>query len=221
MQSAHLLWSAFALTVCVCHITVILVYFMGLVENNETDYVSSILHHNRLYMNLMTFFVLLQLTACLGFVRIHARTSNATRVFVESLFLAVAWVGWCVLISKFSAGDDVSRLHFLGVGLFVGGGMVYFAFLIWEMYDVDQEEWVSAVLILLYIASVVLGLLFIYGYFSGWEAAWICEHLAFTIFSLAHFFLFYIDMNVEVEVETGVGLFDSLRIDLNYSGLQH
>jgi hypothetical protein len=66
----------------------------------------------------------------------------------------------------------------------------------------------------LYVASAVLGLLFIYGYFAGWEAAWLFEHLAFTIFSLAHFFLFYIDMNNEVEAR-GVGLFDSLRIDLS------
>jgi hypothetical protein len=214
MQSIHLLWSAFALVVCVCHITVILVYFLGLVKDHEKDYVSSILHHDRLYMNLMTFFVLLQLTACLGFVRIHARALNAVRVFIETLFLAVAWVGWCILISKFGTGSEVSRLHFLGVGLFVSGGVVYFAFLIWELYDVDREEWVSAILIVLYVASAVLGLLFIYGYFAGWEAAWLFEHLAFTIFSLAHFFLFYIDMNNEVEAR-GVGLFDSLRIDLS------
>jgi hypothetical protein len=134
------------------------------------------------------------------------------RVFIESLFLAVAWVGWCILISKFDAGDEVSRLHFFGVGLFVSGGVVYFAFLIWELYDENQEEWVCAVLVVLYVASTVLGLLFIYGYFAGWGAAWIFEHLSFTVFSLAHFFLFYIDMSDEVEAE-GFGLFDSLRID--------
>ena len=218
--TAHVLLFVFALLVCVGHITVILVHFFGLVRNsNRTDsYVSDLLQHNKLYMNLMTFFVLLQLTACFGFVRLHAHWSTATRVAVESLFLSLSWTGWCVLIvffedsssSSSSNGGNggqqqqqqYSRLHFMGVGLFVGGGVVYFAFLMWELYVANTttttelersgaSEWV---LVFLYITSAVLALLFIIGYFSGWESAWIFEHCAFVVFSMSHGYIFSLDV---------------------------
>ncbi len=191
--TAHVLLCVFALLVCAGHIAVILVHFFALVRDNRTNYVSDLLNHNKLYMHLMTFFVLLQLTACFGFVRLHAYFSTATRVAAESLFLSLSWIGWCVLILRFEDGEQVSRLHFLGVGLFVGGGVVYFAFLMWELYAANEREGLSGVLVLLYLASVVLGALFIFGYFSGWELAWICEHCAFVLFSLAHSYLFYLD----------------------------
>ena len=195
--TAHVLLFAFALLVCFGHITVILVHFFGLVgDSNRTDsYVSDLLHHNKLYMNLMTFFVLLQLTACFGFVRLHACWSTATRVAVESLFLSLSWIGWCVLIVFFEDGGQYSRLHFMGVGLFVGGGVVYFAFLMWELYVANEREGASEwVLMFLYFTSAVLALLFIIGYFSGWESAWIFEHCAFVVFSMSHGYIFSLDV---------------------------
>jgi hypothetical protein len=212
MFNAHLCLNVFALLVGVCHITVILVYFFGCVGEGKATYISDILNDNKLYMNLMTFFVLLQLTACYGFVRVHARSSNVTRVLVESMFLAVSWIGWCILILQYKAHGGVSRLHFLGVGLFVSGGVVYFAFLIWEMYASNQAEDAGGVLIFLYCASVALGFLFILGFFCGWGSAWIFEHAAFIVFSLAHNYLFYVDVREEVG-DLGSGIFDSLRIE--------
>ncbi len=90
----------------------------------------------------------------------------------------------------------MSRLHYLGVGLLVTGGVIYFAFLIWELYQVNQNAFASWVLMLLYFASVFLGALFIVGFFLDWGSSWIFEHLAFTAFSLAHIFLFSVDMCV-------------------------
>lgn len=190
---ARVLLSLFALVVCVGHISVIFVHFFGLVREHKSDYVSDLLNHNKLYMNLMTFFVLLQLTACFGFVRLHARRSTVTRVAIESLFLSLSWIGWCVLIARFEDGDRVSRLHFLGVGFFVGGGVVYFACLMWELYERNAHECFSGVLVLLYIVSVFSGIFFIVGYFSDWKSAWIFEHCGFMVFSLAHSYLFYLD----------------------------
>lgn len=212
MLNAHLFLNLFALLVGISHITVILVYFFGCVKESKATYVSDMLNNDKLYMNLMTFFVLLQLTACYGFVRMHALSSNVTRVLIESFFLAVSWVGWCILLIQYKTNGDVSRLHFLGVGLFVGGGVVYFACLIWEMYASNKAEGAGGVLIFLYCASVVLGFLFILGFFFKWGSAWIFEHAAFVVFSLAHNYLFYVDVREEVG-EMGHGLFDSLRIE--------
>jgi hypothetical protein len=194
--TAHVLLSVFALTVGVGHMAVILVHLLGLIREGRASFVSDLLSHNRLYMNLNTFFVLLQFTACFGFVRLHSRTSSAARVATESLFLSLSWFGWCVLILRYEDGSNgVSKLHFLGVGLFVGGGVVYFAFLMWELYVANERECFSGLLLLLYAASVVLGALFILGYFLGWESAWICEHCGFAVFSLSHSYLFFLDVS--------------------------
>ena len=207
-----MLFYIFSLAVGVGHLTVMLVYFFGLIRDGKVNYISDILSSNKLYMNLMTFFVLLQLTVCFGFVRVHTPASTATRVFTESLFLAVSWIGWCILISRYEVNGEVSRLHFMGVGLFVSGGVVYFAFLIWEMYD--RDKCVSGLLVLLYISSAVLGGLFLISYFAGWGVSWIFEHTAFIAFSLAHMVLFYNDMEAEAGVSVA-GLFDGIRIELD------
>ena len=78
MLNAHLCLNVFALLVGTCHIAVILVYFFGCVKDGSKNYISNILSNDKLYMNLMTFFVLLQLTVCFGFVRMHALTSSVT-----------------------------------------------------------------------------------------------------------------------------------------------
>ena len=210
MLNAHLCLNVFALLVGTGHIAVILVYFFGCVRDGSKNYISNILSNNKLYMNLMTFFVLLQLTACFGFVRMHALTSSVTRVFVECMFLAVSWIGWCVLIIRYKIHGEISYLHYLGVGLFVSGGVVYFAFLIWEMYASNEDE--HSVLVFLYCATVVFAFLFILGFFSEWDCAWIFEHAAFLMFSVAHNYLFYVDVRDDVS-EMGRGLFDSLRIE--------
>lgn len=181
----------FALVVSFGQFIVLLVYFWELVNDDKSNFVSDLLSHNRLYLNLMTFFVLLQLTACFGFVRLHSRLSSATRVAIESMFLALAWIGWCVLIVRYENGESISKMHFLGVGFFVGGGVVYFAFLIWELYE--ERNCDCSILCFLYTSSVTLGALFILGYFAGWVSAWIFEHLAFMTFSLSHAYLFYLD----------------------------
>jgi len=152
----------------------------------------------------------LQLTACFGFVRMHAMTSSVTRVFVECMFLAVSWIGWCVLIIRYKIHGEISYLHYLGVGLFVSGGVVYFAFLIMEMYASNEDE--HSVLVFLYCATVVFAFLFILGFFSEWDCAWIFEHAAFLMFTVAHNYLFYVDVRDDVS-EMGRGLFDSLRIE--------
>jgi len=210
MLNAHLCLNVFALLVGTCHIAVILVYFFGCVKDGSKNYISNILSNDKLYMNLMTFFVLLQLTVCFGFVRMHALTSSVTRVLVECMFLAVSWIGWCVLILQYKIHGEIAYLHFLGVGLFVSGGVVYFAFLIWEMYASSVDE--HSVLVFLYFATVVLALLFILGFFSEWDCAWIFEHAAFLMFSVAHNYLFYADARDDFG-EMGRGLFDSLRIE--------
>jgi hypothetical protein len=213
MYTARYLLSIFALLVGTGHITVILVYFLGLFRENKSDYVSDLLKNNVLYMNLMTFFVLLQLTACFGFVRLHAGRSTMTRLAIESMFLVMAWVGWCVLIVQSHSG--FSMLHFMGVGLFVGGSVVYFAFLIWELYVATECECTSRVLVVCYVTSVILCALFIFGYMLGWSSAWIFEHSAFTVFSLAHSYMFWVDAG---GYEERSGMFDDIQIDLNCSG---
>ena len=212
MNIARVMLSLFSLMAGIGQIVVIMVYFFGLLRDNDSEFVSDLLSSDPLFVNIMTFFVLLQLTACFGFVRIHSPDSTSTRVAIESMFLTVSWVGWCVLILRYkdpdSSGGDgssggVSKLHFLGVGLFLSGGVVYFAFLMWELYSSSNnnnrrngnECYASATLMLLYISSVVLGGLFIVGYFSGWSSAWIFEHCAFMLFSAAHIFLFCIEAN--------------------------
>ena len=201
----RVLLSLFSLMAGIGQIVVIMVYFFGLLRDNETEFVSDLLSSNDpLFVNVMTFFVLLQLTACFGFVRLHSPDSTSTRVAIESMFLTVSWVGWCVLILRYNNNNNtdgnnnndrrgVSKLHFLGVGLFLSGGVVYFAFLMWELYSRNRNGYASAALMLLYISSVVLGGLFIIGYFSGWSCAWIFEHCAFMLFSAAHIFLFCIE----------------------------
>ena len=212
--TAHVLLSIFALLVGLGHIAVILVYFFGLVRDKKTDFISDILFRDRLYMNLNTFFVLLQLTACFGFVRLHAPFSTATRVALESMFLSVSWVGWCALNLKYNAVGEVSRFHFLGVGLFVSGGMVYFAFLMWELYVANRRESVNWLLVLLYIMSVAFGGLFILGYFAEWAFAWIFEHFAFIVFSLAHSYLFWLDFcNAEEEEYVESAIFSGVKIN--------
>jgi hypothetical protein len=213
MRVSHLLFYIFSLAVGTGHLTVILVYFFGLIRDGKVNYISDILSSDKLYMNLMTFFVLLQLTVCFGFVRVHTPASNATSVLVELLFLALSWIGWCILIIQYEVNGEVSRLHYMGVGLFVCGGVVYFAFLIWELYN--RDACVSWVLILLYISSAVLGFLFIVSYFAGSGTAWIFEHTAFIAFSLAHMVLFYQDMEGEAGGSVA-GLFDGVRIELNF-----
>jgi hypothetical protein len=187
--------SIFALVVGIGHIVVIMVYFFGLIRDNDSEFVSDLLSSDPLYVNIMTFFVLLQLTACFGLVRLNSSRSTLFRVAVESVFLAVSWVGWCILIIRYRTDNGVSKLHFLGVGLFVSGGVVYFAFLIWEMYRANGNEYANATLMLLYISSIVLGFLFIYGYFSGWGSSWVFEHCAFMLFSASHIFLFCMESN--------------------------
>jgi hypothetical protein len=165
-------------------------------------------------MNLNTFFVLLQLTACFGFVRLHAPLSTATRVALESMFLSVSWVGWCALNLKYNAEGEVSRFHFLGVGLFVSGGMVYFAFLMWELYVANRRQNVNWLLVLLYIMSVAFGGLFILGYFAEWAFAWIFEHFAFIVFSLAHSYLFWLDFcSAEEEEYVESAIFNGVKIN--------
>ena len=215
MLNPHICLNLFALLVGTCHIAVILVYFFGSLKDGSRNYISHILSNNRLYMNLMTFFVLLQLSVCFVFVRMHALTSSVTRVLVECLFLAVAWIGWCVLIIQYKIHGEVSHLHFLGVGLFVGVGMVYFAFLIWEMHASSEDE--DSVLVSLYCATVVLAFLFILGFFCKWDCAWIFEHAAFLMFSVAHNYLFYADVRCDEEMRRG--LFDSLRIEPKHTCL--
>jgi hypothetical protein len=208
MCDAHFILSLFALSVGICHLVVILVYFFGLVHAGTAKYVSSLLSNDAMYMNLMTFFVLLQLTTCFGFVRLHTYWSTGLRIVTESLFLAISWIGWCILIICYKVEGSVSRLHYLGVGLFVTGGVIYFAFLIWELYRVNQNAYASWVLMLLYFASVFLGALFIIGFFLDWKSSWIFEHLAFTAFSLAHIFLFSVDMCAE-----HISMFKGVRIE--------
>lgn len=212
MRVSYVLFYTFSLAVGVGHLAVLLIYFIGLIMDKKVNYISDILSSDKLYLNLMTFFVLLQLTVCFGFVRVHAPISNATRVLIELLFLTVSWIGWCILISRFEYNGDVSRLHFMGVGLFVTGGVVYFAFLIWEMYDANREKGVSRVLVLLFISSAVLGVLFIITYFAGSSVSWIFEHCAFIAFSLAHIVLFSNDMEEEAGVSVA-DLFDNVRIE--------
>ncbi len=65
----------------------------------------------------------------------------------------------------------------------------------------------------LYLVSVVFGALFVIGFFNGWGAAWVFEHLAFMAFAASHFFLFLVDLCAEVD--GGGGMFDGLRIELS------
>ena len=214
--TAHILLSVFALLVGLGHISVILVYFFGVIGDNKSDFISDILFRDRFYMNINTFFVLLQLTACFGFVRLHASSSTATRVALESIFLSVSWVGWCILNIRYNAVGEVSRMHFLGVGLFVSGGMVYFAFLMWELYVANRRESVNWLLVILYFMSIAFGALFILGYFAEWASAWIFEHFAFMVFSLAHSYLFCLDLSGDIdgdELEEESTIFDGMRID--------
>ena len=67
MNVARMMLSLFALVVGFGHIIVIMVYFFGLLRNNDAEFVSDLLSSDRLYVNIMTFFVLLQLTACLAY----------------------------------------------------------------------------------------------------------------------------------------------------------
>jgi hypothetical protein len=213
--TAHVLMTVFAMFVALGHVSVLLVYFFGVVRAKKTDFVSDILSRDRLYMNLNTFFVLLQLSACFALVRFHAPFSTAGRVAVESMFLSVSWVGWCVLNLKYNSGGEVSRMHFLGVGLFVSGGIVYFAFLMWELYMANRRERVSGLLVLLYFMSVVFGGLFILGYFAGWTIAWVFEHSAFIVFSMAHSYLFWLDLcgdEDEEEEFTGSSFLNNVRL---------
>ena len=220
MNVARMMLSLFALVVGFGHIIVIMVYFFGLIRNNDAEFVSDLLSSDQLYVNIMTFFVLLQLTACFGFVRLYSPDSTLCRVAVESMFLAVSWIGWCVLIIRYKSESGVSRLHFLGVGLFVSGGVVYFAFLMWEIYRRDGNEYANFTLMLLYISSIVLGFLFICGYFSGWSSSWIFEHLAFMLFSAAHIFLFCMEARdcPENNSNEASDFFNGVRIECDSSG---
>jgi hypothetical protein len=211
-SAARLVLNVFALLVGVGHAVVIGVYFGGLVSSRTPRYVSNLISSDRVYMNLMTFFVLLQLSVCFGFVRLHA---SSWRTAVETVFLAIAWVGWLVLILCFGSVSETSQLHFLGVGLFFAGVVLYFIALIYEQYQASNSVVASAVLFSLYLASMVLGALFLVGFFSGWDAAWVFEHLAFMMFAASHVFLFCVDLVCVVEAsETrSSNLFSHCRID--------
>jgi hypothetical protein len=209
MNAAHLLLNVLALLVGIGHFVVINIYFWGLVNSGAPQYVSNLISNNKVYMNIMTFFVLLQLSVCFGFVRLHS--STPWRAAAETVFLAVAWVGWLLLILCFGSVSEVSQLHFLGVGLFFSGVIVYFILLIYELYSSFSESVGGRVLFALYLASIVLGALFIVGFFYGWGSAWVFEHLAFMMFAASHIFLFCVDFFSSVEPQER-SLFSDCRI---------
>jgi hypothetical protein len=151
---------------------------------------------------------------CFCFVRLHS--SAPWRAVVETLFLVIAWVGWLLLILCFGSVSEMSQLHFLGVGLFFSGVIVYFIFLIYERYAASDSVLVSGVLFVLYMTAVVLGALFLIGFFHGWGVAWIFEHLAFMAFSASHIFLFCVDFMCEVK-HREFNMFSQCRITLHPS----
>ena len=202
--------NVFALLVGVSHFIVIAFFFFGQISIGETKYVSNLISTDGLYMNIQTFFVLLQFTCCFGFVKLHSHRSAAA---LETLFLAIAWVGWSILILCYGSNSDVSDLHFMGVGLWFAGAVVYFAALIYELYSINHNIYTSSVLFLLYISSVVLGTLFVIGFFNHWASAWIFEHCSFMAFSLAHIFLFVVDLCTDT-AQGDPGIFKHVRIEL-------
>ena len=209
----HLALNVFALLVGVCHFGVISFYFFGLVSDGKARYVSNLISSDGLYMNLQTLLVLLQLTCCFGFVRFHS--SSRTRVAVETLFLCMAWAGWLILILCYGSVSGLSNLHFCGVAIFFCGVVVYFALLILELYFYYPASLVvSRVLMGLYLVSVVFGALFVIGFFNGWGAAWVFEHLAFMAFAASHFFLFLVDLCAEGV--GGGGMFGEMKIELSH-----
>jgi hypothetical protein len=210
MNVAHLVLNLCALLVGGGHFVVIVFYFAGQISLGEGKYVSNLISTDGFYMNIQTFFVLLQFTCCFGFVRLHSRRPAAG---LESLFLAVAWTGWLVLILCYGSDSDTSTLHLLGVGVFFSGIVVYFACLIYELHSINHNVFTSCVLFLLYIASIVLGTLFVVGFFSGWKAAWIFEHCSFMAFSLAHIFLFAVDVCTDTDQRSAHGMFNGVRIE--------
>jgi hypothetical protein len=162
---------------------------------------------------MQTFCVLLQFTCCFGFVRFHSPKSTGFRVAVETFFLVLAWVGWLLLILCYGSEADLSGVHYCGVAIFFCGVVVYFALLIFELYSVSDGVVVGVVLFGLYVTSIVFGGLFLVGFFSGWGVAWVFEHLAFMAFSLAHIFLFVVDLCTDTEQEKQ-GMFRGVRIKL-------
>ena len=224
--------------ICVAQFGYILAYYIppaqkytDIGEDFEGDkYISDFLFSSMVYRATMTFFVALQLGVCaLYVVRLRDRREKWTcgfcpRVpmqrfffFSELVLFAVAWAGWSTLCAEYSGVGGDSKVHFIGVGFFIGCSALYVLLMLFHVWSVRKLwsrfawfEFFAAVLF--FVVSLALAIDFVARVYHDKKRAWLTEHPAFLFFVLSHMMLFIVDSNSQkvtdrvVDSSSGDGL---------------
>jgi hypothetical protein len=197
--------------ICVAQLVFIAMYFsipLGKYLGGDSDYkggryISDFLFSDSVYRAVMTFFVALQLGVCVLYVtRLRdAKKESRNWFFVELVLFLGAWSGWSTLCAEYRNPDgSSSRVHFIGVGIFIGCSALYVAVMLSLVWYV-KGKWTCAaqaeypLAVVFFIVSLGFGIDFIDGAIKGRDLAWLTEHPSFIFFVLSHMMLFVADSN--------------------------
>jgi hypothetical protein len=169
-------------------------------DGHRDTFISDFLFSDAVYRSVMTGFVALQLCICVLFVtRLRSRHDDGPILFcVEVSLFVCAWVGWTTLCAQYTTGHSMSKVHAVGVGLFIASSLLYVLMMSYNVFLLFAKfNYIAAVefilLALFLFTSIVLGCHFIYKALEGEPSAWVTEHLAFVFFVACHMLLFFID----------------------------
>jgi hypothetical protein len=180
-------------------------------------FISDFLFHDASYLAGMTVFVCLQLLMCALLVwrwkRLKRQGSHTFEtwacaccaysvdhflLYAEIGLLVFTLVGWVVLCSDYSGSERRSDTHVTGVGVFITGSFIYYSLMVVYVFSRDHPVHrgvvaVFCVIVLMFLASCVTGIIFISMALSVLHDAWIYEHVSYALFCVCHILLFGVD----------------------------
>jgi len=188
-------WFQVAAITIECCAAICLGSYYGAFGLPSGKYVSDLLFEKVDYQVVVVVFVSIQIVLCM--LLVWRLSGGFTRWFgLAAVPLIASVAGWVTLNLVYRDPDgSTSLVHIIGTTVFIVGVGLYFGYLIFCTLFLGENPLhfiMEAILILLYIATIVFIVVFASMFLRDEPGGWIYEHAAFITMVIAHAFLFAI-----------------------------
>jgi hypothetical protein len=121
---------------------------------------------------------------------------NSTWWQLDVLCICISFVGWILLNSSYESDNGaITPAHYVGTGMFMVAGLVYFISMMCNIYSRRGTHWIQFIVIVAVIfLSSLTGVAFITMHFIDICCGnWIFEHITLALFAFAHALFFTVD----------------------------